>query len=106
MMSHHPDFRDISQRLERLRYLKKPKPPTGHLNDWLQIDNHEKPVLRRYRIERRLGKGAMGVVCLGFEAKISSYEAGEEQDLITMEFFKGGNLVPIRCQIIYCQKRK
>ncbi|EDN69304.1 Serine/threonine protein kinase [Beggiatoa sp. PS] len=92
----------------------------------------------RYRIEKTLGKGAMGVVYLGqdtklnrlvaiktlplsqeFEAEelqeatirffreaeaagrlthssiISIYEAGEEQDLayISMEFFKGGNLV-------------
>ena len=138
IISNVPDFRDISFRLERLRSFRKPK-LSGNINDWLFLEGGEKPVLGRYQIEKPLGKGAMGVVYLGKDAKLNRlvaiktlplaqefeaeglqkatirffreaeaagrlthphivtiYEAGEEQDLayISMEFFKGGNLVP------------
>lgn len=138
MISYHPTFRDIEQRLERLRRLRIPQ-LSRNLNDWLLEEGNDKPILGRYQIEKPLGKGAMGVVYLGkdskldrlvaiktlplsqeFEAEelqeatiwffqeaaaagrlshphiISIYDAGEEQDLayISMEFVKGGNLVP------------
>ncbi|MDM8558598.1 serine/threonine-protein kinase [Candidatus Parabeggiatoa sp. HSG14] len=139
MINHEPEFRDIEQRLERLRRLRQPKLQGSYLNDLLKDENSDKPILGRYQIEKTLGKGAMGVVYLGKDFKlnrfvaiktlllsqefeveelqdatirffreaeavgrlkhphiVSIYDAGEEQDLayISMEFFKGGHLVP------------
>ncbi len=139
IISRHSNFRDIEQRLERLRRLKKPRLSENSFNDWQLDENNEKPILGRYKIEKTLGKGAMGIVYLGKDSKldrlvaiktlslsqefdaedlleatmrffreataagrlthpniVSIYEAGEEQNLayISMEFFKGGNLLP------------
>ena len=99
IMSHNPNFRDIEQRLERLRRLRKPKLLRNSLNDWLIDENNEKPTLGRYQIEKILGKGAMGVVYLGKDSKLDRLvaiktlplsEEFEAEELLeaTMRFFR------------------
>jgi len=84
----NPDYRDLTQRLERLRNrphitqpvmtgtalpadppprpAAKPEPPAP-----VQRTNSSGRTLGRYEIERELGKGAMGVVYLGRDPKIN-----------------------------------
>ncbi|MEZ5673158.1 MAG: serine/threonine-protein kinase [Thiotrichaceae bacterium] len=68
ILTHH-NFRDVEQRLERLRTLKKSQ-LNHNVDDWLLDGISEKPRLGRYQIERQLGKGAMGVVYLGKDSKL------------------------------------
>ncbi len=97
------NFRDASQRLSRLAALSDrfPSAVTPTASKTLVLDNPvmELPVLGRYRLERELGRGAMGTVYLAKDPTISrelaiktlalaDSKAGPEQEAITQRFFK------------------
>ena len=78
MAGHNPKYKDLEQRISRSRSMaetvilggagaNKSNASTLVLNDAAI----EKPMLGRYQVEKELGKGAMGVVYLGRDPKIS-----------------------------------
>ncbi len=74
MHEQQPEFRDIRQRMERLQGYQAPAPrlTAETLPTWFD-DNGElhKPMLGRYLVEKKLGKGAMGVVYLGHDPRLN-----------------------------------
>ena len=69
-------FRDIETRMNRAQAMEETVMlggSSGHAGGTLMLDGGgvEKPMLGRYEIEKELGKGAMGIVYLGKDPKIS-----------------------------------
>jgi len=69
-------FRDIESRMNRAQKMEETVMlggSGGHAGGTLVLDQGgvEKPMLGRYEVEKELGKGAMGIVYLGKDPKIS-----------------------------------
>src|SRR5713101_5373479 len=74
MADYNPKFRDLEARLSRAKQMSETVILGGaqtHPGGTLALGaGTEKPMLGRYRVEKELGKGAMGVVYLGKDPKI------------------------------------
>src|SRR5260221_12917783 len=76
MANYHPNFRGLDQKLNRAKQMSETVilgGGSGRTNaNTLMLEGGagEKPMLRRYQVEKELGKGAMGVVYLGKDPKI------------------------------------
>src|SRR6266704_2846208 len=74
MADYDPKFRDLEARVSRARQMSETLILGGaqtHPGGPLALaGGAEKPMLGRYRVEKELGKGAMGVVYLGKDPKI------------------------------------
>lgn len=77
MSKHDAEFRDIKNRMNRSQQMEETVMLGGAgasaSNATMLLDGGdiEKPMLGRYEVEKELGKGAMGVVYLGKDPKIS-----------------------------------
>ncbi|MCP4877637.1 MAG: CHASE2 domain-containing protein [Gammaproteobacteria bacterium] len=76
MSKHDKKFRDIESRMDRAQKMEETVMlggSGGHAGGTLMLDGGgiEKPMLGRYEVEKELGKGAMGIVYLGKDPKIS-----------------------------------
>ena len=90
---------DVQRRLKRAKNLSETVVLGGgysHPGGSLVLDNGgvEKPMLGRYRVEKELGKGAMGVVYLGRDPKIGLMVA--IKTLALSAEFEGSELVDVR----------
>lgn len=78
-------FRDVKERLAVLTQVAAPSSPAAgaltSASTLVMPHAVEKPVLGRYRLEREIGRGAMGVVYLGTDPKISRNVAIKTLDM-------------------------
>jgi serine/threonine-protein kinase len=104
MAAWNKDYKDLQSKLNRARNLSETVILGGggtHPGGTMLLDGGavEKPMLGRYRVEKELGKGAMGVVYLGKDPKIGRVVAiktmalsqefeGEELDDARERFFR------------------
>lgn len=71
IVEHDPDYRDCVLAIRRLEnHVEKRQP--HHLSDWLEeyTENRKPMIAGRFQIEKKIAKGAMGVVYLGRELKL------------------------------------
>ncbi len=106
MAEHNPKFRDLEARTVQSKAMAETimlggsvRPQQRQYDDAGSGPDVAKPMLGRYEIEKELGKGAMGVVYLGKDPKISrvvaiktmalaqEFEADELED-VKARFFR------------------
>ena len=105
MRSYDPGFKDIAERAENARMLQDTvmMDAAGVMPDENAEEEYDDTpdgsILGRYRIERRIGKGAMGMVYLGADPKINRTVAiktlnlkrefdADEQENVLQRFFR------------------
>ena len=99
MSKYDANFRDLKTRLNRSQQMEETVllgGSGGHAGGTLLLDGSgiEKPMLGRYQVEKELGKGAMGVVYLGKDPKISRVVAIKTMALA--QEFEGDELVEVK----------
>ena len=100
MSQYNPKYKDLEQRMNRSRAMAETVILGGAGNTTnsgtLILGNAhiEKPMLGRYQIEKELGKGAMGIVYLGRDPKISRVVAIKTMAL--SQEFEGDELVEVK----------
>jgi eukaryotic-like serine/threonine-protein kinase len=87
-------YRDVADRLNALRGLTNQTSPGGALTSTLVMPGPglEHPVIGRYRVERELGRGAMGVVYLASDPHINRQVAIKAMDLSGLDQVEMNNL--------------
>jgi len=101
MAVHNPKYKDLEQRISRSKAMAETVILGGgggaRTNTSTMILNDgtvEKPMLGRYQVEKELGKGAMGVVYLGRDPKISRVVAIKTMAL--SQEFEADELVEVK----------
>lgn len=101
MAEHNPKYKDLEQRISRSKAMAETiilgGASGGRTNTSTMILNDstvEKPMLGRYQVEKELGKGAMGVVYLGRDPKISRVVAIKTMAL--SQEFEADELVEVK----------
>jgi serine/threonine-protein kinase len=98
MADYDPKFRDLEARLSRAKQMSETLVLGGaqtHPGGTLVLGGGaEKPMLGRYRVEKALGKGAMGVVYLGKDPKIGRVVAIKTMAL--SQEFEADELVEVK----------
>ncbi|MGB7543090.1 MAG: serine/threonine-protein kinase [Burkholderiales bacterium] len=100
MADYNPKFRDLESRLARAKQLSETVILGGGTGGRTNVSilgeggTVEKPMLGRYRVEKELGKGAMGVVYLGKDPKIGRVVAIKTMAL--SQEFEADELVEVK----------
>ena len=98
MASFDPNYRDLAKRRERAKHLSETDVPGGATappaNSMRLNPGTEQLMLGRYQVEKELAKGAMGVVYIGRDPKISRTVA--IKTLALSEEFEGDDLEAVK----------